>query len=121
MKDIYQQIARQFSLTPKYIQNILTDKRSKDKFATFKYHWSEERKTLPKEEYYRFLENRNMMIYAEFSERIVGCSFGDKGKIIKSIALKFNISVDQCRLIIRTQRDLRRQEQNQAQELNDAG
>lgn len=119
LKDIYQQIARQFSLTPKYIQNILTDKRSKDKFATFKYHWSEERKNLPKEEYYKFLEKRNMMIYAEFSEKIVGCSFGNKGKIITSIALKFNISVDQCRLIIRTQRDLRQQEQNQAQEPSD--
>lgn len=119
LNDIYKCIASRFSLSEKRIQGIIHEKRTKDKLSTFKYHWSEERKNLPKKEYYQFLENRNMMIYTEFSEKIVGSSFGDRKKIVTALSLKFNISFPQCELIIRTQRDLRQQEQNQAQEPSD--
>lgn len=119
LKDIYQQIALRFSLSTQQIQRILHNQRTEDKFATFKYHWTDERKNLPKEEFDLFIENRNAQLYEEY---LNSPSFGIKGKqteLITGIADKYKISYSHCQLIIRTQRNLRQQEQNQAQEPSD--
>ena len=119
LKDIYRQLSLRFSVSTKHIQRILHNQRSEDKLATFKYHWTDERKNLPKEKFKFFIENRNAKLYEEY---INSPSFGVKGKqteLVTDIADKYRISYSHCLLIIRTQRNLRQQEQNQAQEPSD--
>lgn len=118
---IYELIGQKYGLSKGSIEHIILKKRKDSNMCDFSYAWTEERKTLPKEEYSQFLEARNKQIYDEFLKIYTNNPFVNKTKVIETIYQKYNLSFSHCSQIIRTQQRLRQQEQVPEPELSYAG
>lgn len=92
-KDVINLLANEYNWTPKYIYNVIYEFKQKDNLSVFRYRWTDERKSLPPNEYYMFLQERNKKLVAEIERYFELGEYKLKKTVFMYIADKYALSV----------------------------
>ena len=93
-QDIYEKLSKKYNLKSNTIKDIVEFVRVYDTTADYCYHCPIERRTMPPEEYYMFLQNRNKELVFEVNRYIESNPKSTTKQALKTIAPKYKISFD---------------------------
>lgn len=92
--DIYHCLSQKYKCSSDHISHLILDARHADAFAEYKYRCLPEKRQLPEEEYYLFLQKRNEEIYDTVRQQIKESPQLTQAHILKTLAPQYNISYD---------------------------
>ncbi|MBO5021438.1 MAG: IS1595 family transposase [Clostridia bacterium] len=93
-KDVYVKLAVKHNLSAETVKNIVEFIRAHDPTAEYRYRCAVERRTMPPEEYYMFLQNRNRVLVSDVDMYLKLNLNSNKKQALKAIAPLYNLSFD---------------------------
>lgn len=113
IREITQILSCKYSLSPNRIYSRLIESRNAHG-DQFRYHHADERHNLSRNEYYTFLNERNMKIREEIKIEQMKASQKPKTEVLRCVAQKYGLSVRHVYLIAsKTQKDIVEQKSNE--------
>lgn len=98
-KESYAILAQSYDTTPRYVEKLFRKQRLAGSGTDWTYHWTQERKDMAPDEYYKFLAERNRQIFRECEDMCLAHPNMTMASVFEQIATKHNLSASRVSCI----------------------